>query len=294
MSLLKKCGHFTNQHCYFFWKTELKVFTAFSLGRDGKWLEKDEGVLVVYKGGTISAIFRVANLTHTFQGKSFVNDSKKRANFNTPSESMNRSVFPYVAPRNVKSVLKPVSLKDGTDDTKVEKNAWISDGLLKPFELGLPIFGTIPPASDPNQPSPIDEMVNELVNRPNAKYLLQKCGDISDKDALRSLTDPESRSYAEKQFILQNSKDPNDFVNDNEIKFRLPNTNVSNRTTGRSIGTGKAIIKGGKKDREKPKYTTVIPPDAHLQTFGGAIPYFHSQIFADDFNPDDEKKNNDD
>ena len=230
---------------------------------------------------------------------------KKRANFNTPLfdtnnyKNMKHSHFPYVAERRVKSVLKPANLKDAEDEINIDKNAWISDGVLKPTELGLPIFGTIPPALDPTQPSPMDNMVNILVNRPYAKDFNKMYHALAERVPDFDIMDPDTRSYAEKQFILQNSKDPADLSNENEIRIKLPNTSNKPSTrvvtkTKSSLDAGRTIVKGKKREREKPKYTTVIPGDAHLQTFGGIIPYFNSQIFADDINPDDEKNDDSD
>ena len=134
---------------------------------------------------------------------------------------MKQSVFPYKPKHVTNTLLRPVDLNDGGSEGNINKNAWMSDGFLKPFEMGLPVIGTLPPALDPSKPSPLDNMVNVLVNRPYISDFKKMYGGLADKYPDMPIDDPDSRSNAEKQFIMQNSKDPNDLKTNNELKIKV-------------------------------------------------------------------------
>lgn len=201
---------------------------------------------------------------------------------------MRQAIFPYKPDNKAKFQLRPVNLDEGGTEGMAEKSSWISDGPLRQIEMGLPIYGTLPPALDPSKPSPIDNMVNVLVNRPYAKDYNKMYKGFATKYPEYDINDPDTRSFAEKQFIALNSKDINDSLTNKteELRFKIKDNGPK-----LSASTESSTLKRRATTRQRlpPKYTTIIPPDAYLQTFGGAIPYFQSQVFEDDISDINDK-----
>lgn len=196
---------------------------------------------------------------------------------------MRQAIFPYKPETKAKFHLRPVNLDEGGTEGMTEKSSWISDGPLRNIEMGLPIYGTLPPALDPSKPSPMDNMVNVLVNRPYAKDYNKMYKGFATKYPEYDINDPDTRSFAEKQFIALNSKDLGDSLTNksDELRFKIKEKDQPPKL---SASTEASTLKRLSKTAKRPpsKFTTVIPPDAYLQTFGGAIPYFQSQVFDDD------------
>ena len=173
---------------------------------------------------------------------------------------MNRSKFPY-KPRKIPKVpAPPVPLRSKGVELELNPNAWLTGGPVREIEKGLPLITTPLPALDPDKPTPLESCVSMLVNRPYLKSYRKMYGQLLDKYPELSAYDPDNLSYYEKQFIFQNSHEMGEVIKKaSTLKLNLPDEN----------------------GHIQPTLTTTAPLDAHLYTFGGAIPYFQSQIFAD-------------
>lgn len=160
--------------------------------------------------------------------------------------------FPYV-PKKIKSKPAPPQRSKGVE---VQENpyAWMTDGPVRQIERGLPISPAPPPALDPNMPTPMDNFVNMLVEKPYMKSFRKMYGNLEAKYPEYNFDDPDNLSLYEKEFIYQNSHDvAEQLLKQTTLKLTMPSAD-------------------GK-----------IPVNAHLYTFGGAIPYFESQVFEDDY-----------
>lgn len=175
--------------------------------------------------------------------------------------------FPFI-PKKIKGKSAP-PVKSKVD-AKVEPNAWLTDGPVRPIERGLPISPTPPPALDPNMPTPMENFVNVLVERPYMKSFRKMYGNLAAKYPEFNFDDPDNLSLYEKEFIYQNSHDIGEtLLKQTQLKLTVPDAHGNLQTT---VGE--------------------IPLNAHLYTFGGAIPYFESQIFEEEkvkINPEDLK-----
>ena len=175
---------------------------------------------------------------------------------------MQKRSFPYQPKRIPHKTKSAAPLKSKESEVaQVNPNAWISDGPVRPIEKGLPIFGTIPPALDTTQKSPIDNMVDILVQKPYMKSLRKMYGALIDKFPEMDASDPNNLTAYEKQFIADNShEEAQKIMKATTLKLSVPDSNGFVQT----------------------KVCNHVPLNAHLFTFGGAIPYFDSHIFAED------------
>ena len=177
-------------------------------------------------------------------------------------------------PKHLRKMKQTVPLDSKGCEIQMNPNAWISDGPLRMIEKGLPIIGTIPPALDPNKKSPMDNFVNVLVERPYMKSMKKMYGELMEKNPDIDMNDPNNLSNYEKQFIAENSREEGEKI----MKATTLKLNVKDAN-----GNVQA------------KVVNTIPLSAHLYTFGGAIPYFDSTIFAEEEYqrqaPETEKKN---
>ena len=180
---------------------------------------------------------------------------------------MNRNNFPY-RPRKIPKVpAPPVPLKSKGVELELNPNAWLTGGPVREIEKGLPLIMTPLPALDPDKQTPLESAVTLLVDKPYLKSYKKMYGQLTDKYPDLNFNDPDSLSIYEKQFIFQNSHEMGEMImKAGTLKLNLPDENGN----------------------IQPTLTATAPLDAHLYTFGGAIPYFQSQIFAD--NDDAPKK----
>jgi hypothetical protein len=93
-----------------------------------------------------------------------------------------------------------------------------------------------------------------LVDRPYVKEFNRRYGALAARHPEYDLSDPDMMSHYEKQLIAQYSPDAS-ALRAAELKCRIPGTQQK---------------------------TTRIPLDAHLHTWGGAIPYLEDDIFPED------------
>ena len=175
---------------------------------------------------------------------------------------MHRGSFPYQQKRIPHRTKAAVPLKNkGSEVVQMNPNAWISDGPVRPIEKGLPLTGTLPPALDPGKKTPIDNMVNILVERPYMKSLRKMYGGLMDKFPEMEFDDPNNLSAYEKQFIADNSHEEGQkIMKATTLKLSVPDSNGVVQT----------------------KICSHVPLNAHLYTFGGAIPYYESHVFSED------------
>jgi hypothetical protein len=93
-----------------------------------------------------------------------------------------------------------------------------------------------------------------LVDKPYVKEFHRDYGALAERHPEYDLTDPDMMSHYEKHLVVQYSPDA--------TAARAGELNVRVRGTSQK--------------------TTRIPLDAHLHTWGGAIPYLETDIFPDD------------
>lgn len=170
---------------------------------------------------------------------------------------MRSSVFPHRPPANRAKNMKAVRMDDEGIEGKIPKYAWLTDGPLREIEKGPEISSTLPPALDPSKKSQIQLFVDVLVEKPYLKDYQKMYGELGSRYPEIDLRDPDMMCQAEKQLIAQFSTETAEQIaKQSTLKVRVP-------------------------DPKKPKgrMTSRIPLDAHLRTWGGAIPYYESQIF---------------
>lgn len=171
---------------------------------------------------------------------------------------MNRGHYPAARSHSQIGELKPVPLYDEGTEGSIARYAWMTDGTVKPIEEGLPVSGTPPPALDSKRDNPLQRMVKMIVEKPYLKDFYKCYGALAAAHPDLDPNDPDMLSHYEKQLIATYYQDGNDMLSKSEMKVR-----VSDPVT------------------HKPKMTSRAPLDAHLHTWGGAIPYMDTDMFDD-------------
>ena len=169
--------------------------------------------------------------------------------------------FPYRAQKTTTERLRPVKADDEGSEGKIPRWGWMSDGKLRTIERGLPLLDSLPTILDPKNDS-MRPLMTFLVDKPYLKDFNRTYGALAARHPEYDLNDPDMQSHYEKQLIAQYSADPN-AGKSKDLKVRMP----------------------GEK-----KASTKIPLDAHLHTWGGAIPYLESDIFPDDEDASESRK----
>lgn len=169
--------------------------------------------------------------------------------------------FPYRSQKTTTERLRPVKADDEGSEGKIPRWGWMSDGKLRPIERGLPILDSLPTILDPKTDS-MRPLMTFLVDKPYLKDFNRTYGALAARHPEYDLNDPDMMSHYEKQLIAQYSADPN-AGRSTDLKVRMPG---------------------------ETKSSTKIPLDAHLHTWGGAIPYLESDIFPDDEDANESKR----
>jgi hypothetical protein len=157
--------------------------------------------------------------------------------------------YPYRPPRVRGHKLKPVKLEDEGTEGKVSRFGWMTDGAVRPIEQGLPLH-----PYPTNRPHPQASLLRLLVDKPYVKEFNHHYAYLAERHPEYDLSDPDMMSHYEKQLIAQYSPDTS-AARAGELNIRVPGTNQK---------------------------TSRIPLDAHLHTWGGAIPYLETEIFPED------------
>jgi hypothetical protein len=163
--------------------------------------------------------------------------------------------FPYRPDRSHQQHLKPVKLEDEGSEGKIPPFAWMSDGAVRPIERGLPVLEGLPSALDPVHKYGMESLISLLVDKPYLKAFHRTYGALESAHPDFDVNDPDMMSHYEKQLIAQYAADSALVARANELKVVIPGTQTK---------------------------TTKIPLDAHLHTWGGAIPYVQTSIFPED------------
>ena len=184
---------------------------------------------------------------------------------------MKRSVFPFRQTGSRILDLKPFKLEDKRSEVQVSKFGWLTDGKVLPIEEGLPVYSLPPPPSDLQKRNPMYSLIHLIEDKPYLKKFQKDYGELASRHPEYDLSDPDMMSHYEKQLItdyytkLQEQqakmhedvdeigKSPKNLLED--LKIRVTDDN------GNSVVTSK------------------IPADAHLYTWGNALPYFDGGLF---------------
>lgn len=183
---------------------------------------------------------------------------------------MKSSPFPFRESGSRLLNLKPARLEEKNKDSNIPKFAWLSDGAVKPIEEGLPIYVT-PSTFDPNNRNPMQSLVHLIEDKPFLKDFNKDYGDLAQRHPEYDLNDPDMMSHYEKQLITEyysRMQDQQSMQPDSEEE-NFPNP--KNKSQDLKI-----------RIHDSPNHSYVtsrIPVDAHLNSWGDAIPYLESDLF---------------
>jgi hypothetical protein len=166
------------------------------------------------------------------------------------SEDLRKARFPYHAPKSRAQHLRPVKMEDEGTEGKVARLGWLSDGEIRDSELGLPLSGPGGPRR-----APADTLMAMLIDKPYVKAFNRTYGALAAQHPEYDLQDPDMMSNYEKQLVSAYSADQAAQSRANELRI---------------------LVRGA------PARCAKIPLDAHLHTWGGAIPYLANDIFPED------------
>jgi hypothetical protein len=138
-------------------------------------------------------------------------------------------------------------MEDEGSESRVTQYAWISDGPVRPVESGLP-------RNPYNTERSRSTLIRFIVDRPYVKEFNHRYSALAARHPEYDLADPDMMSHYEKQLIAQHAADTA-ATRSVDLNFRVPGTQQK---------------------------STKIPLDAHLHTWGGAIPYLETEIFPED------------
>lgn len=180
---------------------------------------------------------------------------------------MKHASFPHKRSQSQVQELKPVHYNDAGTEGKISKFAWMTDGATRPIEVGLPVIGTPPPALDPKRPSPMDTLIKLIVEKPYLKEFYKTYGALAAAHPEYDLNDPDMMSHYEKQLIATYDREANEKFMKSDLKVRVEDPNTHQQ-----------------------KMSSQVPLDAHLHTWGGAIPYVDCDLFDDIDKPVERKR----
>jgi len=175
-----------------------------------------------------------------------------------------------------------VNHDDKGSDGNIEKCGWLSNGPLRPIEVGLPLFSNVPPSFDINSSPNNDKAPNKSYMKDFKKMYKSLIEKYPDSEA----SDENTQSEYSKSSIGTFSHENSDHKATNDLRLKV---STSSKPTQRF-----PPVRGRNRRGNFPQNTrgaSQIPFDAHLQTFGGIIPYFDSQIFEEDTGIVEDNKN---
>ncbi|OHT04947.1 hypothetical protein TRFO_27451 [Tritrichomonas foetus] len=182
---------------------------------------------------------------------------------------MKTTPFPF---RNTGSrllELKPVKLEDKSNESNISKFAWLSDGAIRPIEEGLPIYAMTPP-TDPSKRNPMQSLIHLIEDKPFLKKFNRDYGELAARHPEYDLSDPDMMSHYEKQLITEyysKLQEQQNNLPDSEGRGPNPKSRQQDLKVKIHDGQGHTTI------------TSKIPVDAHLQTWGNALPYYETDLF---------------
>jgi hypothetical protein len=138
---------------------------------------------------------------------------------------------------------------EGTEG-KVARFGWMTHGAVRVTELGLPLSGPAGPRE-----LPPDTLMTLLVDKPYVKSFNRTYGALAEQYPEYDLSDPDMMSNFEKQLLSSYSLEQATQSRANELRLVIPGTQSR---------------------------SAKLPLDAHLHTWGGAIPYLGQDIFPED------------
>lgn len=182
---------------------------------------------------------------------------------------MKTTPFPF---RNTGSRLldlKPIQSEDKSNDANISKFSWLSDGAVRPTEEGLPIYIADPSSFDPSKHNPMQSLIHLIEDKPFLKEFNRDYGELASRHPEYDLNDPDMMSHYEKQLVTeyysklqeQQALQPDPDGKIQNPKSKSQDLRLKIHDHGRTVVTSK------------------IPVDAHLSTWGNALPYYETDLF---------------
>lgn len=165
--------------------------------------------------------------------------------------------------------LKPARLDEKSSDSQIPKFAWLSDGAVRPIEEGLPIYVT-PSTFDSSKKNPMHSLIQLIEDKPFLKEFNRDYGDLAVRHPEYDLNDPDMMSHYEKQLITEyysKMQEQQSMQPDSEERAPNPKNRVQDLKIRVHDGRNHSYV------------TSRIPVDAHLNSWGDALPYYESDLF---------------